>query len=172
MASLMPSVSWLCSAGKQWHASAAVTDPAVTDITGTNQRKQLRLVFGTKVIPHPDKVNHETLSCSLQAASTSGSWPSALQHGRAALMGRAAHTQLALHCRRPMEERMLSSSAMLAAAQWEWLTGSGAGRRVASILQVRDTVLSFSLRTLPLTMIHLVSTRHLLIRVDMYSVIG
>ena len=54
-----------------------------------------------------------------------------------------------------MEARMLSSSAMLAAAQWEWLTGLGAGRRVASILQVPAIELSLSLQTLPLTVINL-----------------
>ena len=54
-----------------------------------------------------------------------------------------------------MEERMLFSSAMLAVAQWEWLTGLEAGRRVASILQVCNIVLSVSLQTLPVTMINL-----------------
>lgn len=52
-----------------------------------------------------------------------------------------------------MEGRMLSLSAMLAGAQWEWLMGLGAGRRVASILQVPAIELSLSLQTLPLTVI-------------------
>ena len=38
-----------------------MTDPAITDITSTEERKQLRLVFGTKVIPHPDKVTYDPL---------------------------------------------------------------------------------------------------------------
>lgn len=61
MASLMPSILLLCITGEQRHASAAVTDPAITDITSTEERKQLRLVFGTKVIPHPDKVTYDPL---------------------------------------------------------------------------------------------------------------
>ena len=61
MASLMASILWLCITGEQRHASAAVTDPAITDITSTEGRKQLRLVFGTKVIPHPDKVTYDPL---------------------------------------------------------------------------------------------------------------
>ena len=52
-----------------------------------------------------------------------------------------------------MEGRMLSLSAMLAGAPWEWLTGLGAGRRVASILQVPAIELSLSLQTLPLNVI-------------------
>ena len=58
MASLMPPIILLCIAGKRRHTSAAVTDPATTDNSNTKQEKQLRLVFGTKVIPHPDKVIH------------------------------------------------------------------------------------------------------------------
>ena len=61
MASLMPSILLLCITGEQSHASAAVTDPAITDITSTEERKQLRLVFGTKVIPHPEKVTYDPL---------------------------------------------------------------------------------------------------------------
>ena len=54
-----------------------------------------------------------------------------------------------------MEGRMLSLSAMLAGAQWEWLTGLGAGRRVASILQVPATKLSLSLQILLPSVINL-----------------
>ena len=57
-----------------------------------------------------------------------------------------------------MEGRMLSLSAMLAGAQWEWLTGLGAGRRVASILQVPAIELPLSLQTLPPTVIILLLT--------------
>ena len=43
-------------AGGVAHASAAVTDAATDEPRASAPATQLRLIFGTKVIPHPDKV--------------------------------------------------------------------------------------------------------------------
>ena len=71
-----------------------------------------------------------------------------------------------------MEERMLSSSAMLAAAQWEWLMGLGAGRKVASIPQVRDIVLSLSLLNLFLIRMSVLFCRRALVMADTWNAVA
>jgi hypothetical protein len=43
-------------AGGSVHATAAATDAAPSEPPASAPLKQLRLVFGTRVIPHPDKV--------------------------------------------------------------------------------------------------------------------
>ena len=56
------------TAGAKCRASAA-TDEATADTSQSTQTKQLRLVFGTKVLPHPDKVLYQWPSRNVCTAS-------------------------------------------------------------------------------------------------------
>lgn len=48
---------WLLSSSGEWvHAKASVSESAATESSPAAQTKELRLVFGTRVIPHPEKV--------------------------------------------------------------------------------------------------------------------
>ena len=104
-----------------------MTDETTVGTSQSTKTKQLRLVFGTKVLPHPDKVR-----CNLAIQKVLDGHQ---------LMGNGLHCgidMLPFHCRLHMEGRMLSLSAKLAVEQWALLMELVGGRKAASIPQVDD----------------------------------
>ena len=85
-------------AGGLAHASAAVTDAATNEPTASAPATQLRLIFGTKVIPHPDKVGTAHASELGTSCSAQHSTPLWAQWRVVLLILRMCHIQMCAPC--------------------------------------------------------------------------